>query len=90
MGPEMRGICLLFIINRSTWFEIIHGLLDRMMQLLEVPPAQDKSANGYYLRQGEDQTYFPGRTAEIVAYGQVMFDIIGTSVGVAVGRRSGS
>merc|ERR1712240_295434 len=58
--------------NRSPGFEIIHGLLDRMMQLLEVPPAQDKSANGYYLRQSEDQTYFPGRTAEIVAYGQVV------------------
>ena len=57
--------------NRSPGFEIIHGLLDRMMQLLEVPPVQDKSASGYYLRQGEDPTFFPGRAAEIVAYGQV-------------------
>jgi len=58
--------------NKSPGFEIIHGLLDRMMQLLEVPPVQDKSAGGYYLRQGEDPTYFPGRAAEIVAYGQVV------------------
>merc|ERR1712106_1151418 len=57
--------------NKSPGFEIIHGLLDRLMQLLEVPPVQDKSASGYYLRQGEDPTYFPGRAAEIVAYGQV-------------------
>jgi len=58
--------------NKSPGFEIIHGLLDRLMQLLEVPPVQDKSARGYYLRQGEDPTYFPGRAAEIVAYGQVV------------------
>lgn len=58
--------------NKSPGFEIIHGLLDRLMQLLEVPPVQDKSASGYYLRQGEDPTYFPGRAAEIVAYGQVV------------------
>lgn len=58
--------------NKSPGFEIIHGLLDRLMQLLEVPPVQDKSAGGYYLRQGEDPTYFPGRAAEIVAYGQVV------------------
>jgi len=58
--------------NRTPGFEIIHGLLDRLMQLLEVAPVQDKSVGGYYLRQGEDATFFPGRAAEIVAYGQVV------------------
>jgi len=56
--------------NKSPGFEIIHGLLDRVMQLLEVPNTGDSS--GYQLRQGEDKTYFPGRTAEVVAYGQVV------------------
>merc|ERR1712098_238005 len=58
--------------NKSPGFEIIHGLLDRVMQLLEVPLSTDKSTSGYYLRASEDATYFPGRAAEIVAYGQVI------------------
>jgi len=58
--------------NKSPGFEIIHGLLDRVMQLLEVPLSTDKSSSGYYLRASEDATYFPGRAAEIVAYGQVI------------------
>ena len=79
--------------NKSPGFEIIHGLLDRIMQLLEVPPAkvrgnldriihriltfldisQDQtSTDGYYIRQGADPAYFPGRAADIVAYGQVV------------------
>jgi len=59
--------------NKSPGFEIIHGLLDRIMQLLEVPAAQEQnSSTGYFIRQGEDPSYFPGRAADIVAYGQVV------------------
>lgn len=33
-----------------TYLQVIHGLLDRTMQLLEVPYTEDKtSAHGYYL-----------------------------------------
>lgn len=57
--------------NKSPGFETVHGLLDRVMQLLEVPPVQDKnkSSAGYFIRGVEDPTFFPGRCAEIVAYG---------------------
>lgn len=58
--------------NKTPGFEIIHGLLDRIMQLLEVPLSLDKSSCGYYLRSSDDESYFPGRAAEIVAYGQVI------------------
>jgi len=58
--------------NKSPGFEIIHGLLDRLMQLLEVPPSPAKTSSGYFLRACEDSTYFPGRAAEIVAWGQVV------------------
>ena len=54
----------------SPGFEIIHGLLDRVMQLLEVPNAEDST--GYQLRQGSDPTLFPGRAVDVVAYGQVV------------------
>jgi len=58
--------------NKAPGFEIIHGLLDRIMQLLEVPRSPNKSNTGYFLRSSDDATYFPGRAAEIVAYGQVI------------------
>jgi len=61
--------------NKSPGFEKIHGLLDRIMQLLEVPPAKDQGSDGYYIRQGNDPTFFPGRAADIVAYGQVVGSI---------------
>ncbi|XP_055306492.1 phenylalanine--tRNA ligase beta subunit [Sitodiplosis mosellana] len=48
--------------NKSAGFEIVHGLLDRVMQLLEVPW---KGENGYVLEATEDAAYFPGRCANI-------------------------
>jgi len=58
--------------NKTPGFEIVHGLLDRVMQLLEVPLSESKSGDGYFLRSSDDPTYFSGRAAEIVAYGQVI------------------
>ncbi|KAL4220853.1 hypothetical protein ACF0H5_019120 [Mactra antiquata] len=54
--------------SKSSGFEIIHGLLDRIMQLLEIPPSQDNS--GYKIKAAEDATYFPGRCADIMVHGK--------------------
>uniref|UniRef100_A0A8C5SRZ9 Phenylalanine--tRNA ligase beta subunit n=1 Tax=Laticauda laticaudata TaxID=8630 RepID=A0A8C5SRZ9_LATLA len=61
-----RHLCAIYY-NRNPGFEIIHGLLDRIMQLLEVPPSKE---NGYYIKAAEDSAFFPGRCAEIFAKGQ--------------------
>uniref|UniRef100_A0A8C5SU70 Phenylalanine--tRNA ligase beta subunit n=1 Tax=Laticauda laticaudata TaxID=8630 RepID=A0A8C5SU70_LATLA len=45
-----RHLCAIYY-NRNPGFEIIHGLLDRIMQLLEVPPSKE---NGYYIKAAED------------------------------------
>lgn len=58
--------------NKSPGFEVIHGLLDRVMQLLEIPFSSNKESNGYCLRACEDSTFFPGRCAEIVVDGEVV------------------
>lgn len=55
--------------NKSAGFEIVHGLLDRVMQLLEV---QWKGENGYSLQAVEDSAFFPGRCANIVYRGVVI------------------
>ncbi|XP_055851350.1 phenylalanine--tRNA ligase beta subunit isoform X1 [Episyrphus balteatus] len=49
--------------SKSAGFEVVHGLLDRVMQLLEVPW---KSGEGYYLQASEDSSYFPGRCANVM------------------------
>jgi len=54
--------------NKTAGFEVVHGLLDRIMAMLEVPrlPAGDiKSEHGYYIKEDEDPTFFPGRAATI-------------------------
>lgn len=53
--------------NTSPGFEVIHGLLDRTMQLVQIPMSQE---NGYYIRAIDDPTYFPGRCAEVMVKGQ--------------------
>ncbi|XP_067102292.1 phenylalanine--tRNA ligase beta subunit [Osmerus mordax] len=61
-----RRLCAVYY-NKSPGFEVIHGLLDRVMQLLEVLPGQDQ---GYHIQAADDSTFFPGRCAEIFACGK--------------------
>ncbi|ESO90473.1 hypothetical protein LOTGIDRAFT_217906 [Lottia gigantea] len=57
-----RRLCAIHY-NKSSGFEVIHGLLDRVMKLLEIP--YDKK-DGYYIKACDDSTYFPGRCADIM------------------------
>ncbi|EFN85934.1 phenylalanine--tRNA ligase beta subunit [Harpegnathos saltator] len=66
-----RRLCAVYA-NKSAGFEIIHGLIDRMMTVLEVPWSTNKDENGYYLRAANDPAYFPQRCAEIVCYGEII------------------
>ena len=36
--------------GKNPGFESVHGLLDRIMQLLEVPPVPSGGVEGYYLK----------------------------------------
>ncbi|KAI5450987.1 phenylalanine--tRNA ligase subunit beta [Naganishia albida] len=58
--------------DKKGGFEVVHGLLDRVMQMLEVPfigslspEAFAKASYGYYIREAQDEMYFPGRAATI-------------------------
>lgn len=44
-----RHLCAIYC-NKSDGFELIHGLLDRILQILEVPWNDNETKNGYYLR----------------------------------------
>ncbi|XP_023015734.1 phenylalanine--tRNA ligase beta subunit [Leptinotarsa decemlineata] len=63
-----RRICAVNC-NRTAGFEIVHGLLDKIMLLLEVSWSRKKDSVGYYLKAANDPAYFPGRCAEIICHG---------------------
>lgn len=51
--------------NKQAGFEIVHGVLDRMMQVLNVP-----WKTGYVLKHKDDATFMPGRCADVIANGK--------------------
>ncbi|KAJ8523421.1 hypothetical protein ONZ45_g133 [Pleurotus djamor] len=54
--------------NKTAGFEIIQGMLDRAMKMLEVPrisSTDSKALTGYYIKESDDPMYFPGRAATI-------------------------
>uniref|UniRef100_A0A5F9C7D2 Phenylalanine--tRNA ligase beta subunit n=1 Tax=Oryctolagus cuniculus TaxID=9986 RepID=A0A5F9C7D2_RABIT len=66
-AKNYRHLCAVYY-NKNPGFEIIHGLLDRVMQLLAVPSGEDKG--GYVIKASAGSAFFPGRCAEIFARGQ--------------------
>lgn len=64
-AKNQRNLCAINY-NKTSQFEIVAGLLDRVMQLLEVPPSKE---TGYYLRPCEDSTFFSGRCADVMVRG---------------------
>ncbi|KIJ56702.1 hypothetical protein M422DRAFT_22863 [Sphaerobolus stellatus SS14] len=69
--------------NKTAGFEVVHGLLNRIMDMLEVPriPLGDKKLpTGYYISESDDPTFFPGRAANIYyrAPDSAKDEIIGT------------
>lgn len=62
-----RRLCAVHY-SKKPGFEIIHGLLDRIMQLFDVPIANGNS-KGYCIKPYNYSTFFPGRCAEIIYNG---------------------
>ncbi|ESO08762.1 hypothetical protein HELRODRAFT_109800 [Helobdella robusta] len=53
-----RRLCIVYC-NKVPGFEVVHGLLDRVMQLLGVKDSE------YMIVPSDDETFFPGRCAEV-------------------------
>ncbi|KAI9506831.1 beta subunit of phenylalanyl-tRNA synthetase [Coemansia spiralis] len=65
---NQRHACALFS-SRSAQFEVVQGLLDTIMQALDVP--QSRSGHGYYLSESDIPTYLPGRSASVMTIGEI-------------------
>ncbi|KAI9486841.1 MAG: beta subunit of phenylalanyl-tRNA synthetase [Benjaminiella poitrasii] len=61
-----RHLCATYT-SKTSGFEIIHGLLDRIMTMLSTPriTVNDKDQLGYWIEEAIDSTFFPGRSAFI-------------------------
>ncbi|KAJ4481665.1 phenylalanyl-tRNA synthetase subunit beta [Lentinula edodes] len=54
--------------NKTAGFEIVHGVFDRAMKMLEIPRISSSDSNaetGYYMKETSDPMFFPGRAATI-------------------------
>ncbi|CAF3878683.1 unnamed protein product [Rotaria sp. Silwood2] len=76
-SPNESRLCAIYY-NRTPGFEIIHGLLDRIMTLVKVSYNENKTNDiSYHLNnQCEDSTFFPSRHAEIIVR-EKNFGVIG-------------
>ncbi|CDH55733.1 phenylalanyl-trna beta subunit [Lichtheimia corymbifera JMRC:FSU:9682] len=60
-----RHVCAAYM-SKTSGFEVIHGLLNRLMEMLNTHlVAKDGNALGYWIQESENPTYFPGRSADI-------------------------
>ncbi|CAO0800415.1 unnamed protein product [Mucor circinelloides] len=61
-----RHLCATYT-SKTSGFEIIHGLLDRVMTMLSTSRIHknDTTELGYWIEEAVDSTYFPGRSAYI-------------------------
>ncbi|CAG2164938.1 unnamed protein product [Oppiella nova] len=58
--------------NKTPGFEIIHGLLDRILHVLEIPFSANKKGVGYFIRAANDPRFLSGRCAEVVVNDKVV------------------
>ncbi|KAI8099700.1 beta subunit of phenylalanyl-tRNA synthetase [Halteromyces radiatus] len=60
-----RHVCATYSAKTSG-FEVIHGLFERMMTMLHASKVnKDSKELGYWIQEAENGTYFPGRCADI-------------------------
>jgi len=63
-----RHVCVLYS-NRDSGFELVHGVLDRLMTVLDIPQSALK---GYSIKPSAHPTFFPGRQADLLYRGRVI------------------
>ncbi|KAI8849468.1 hypothetical protein BC829DRAFT_391341 [Chytridium lagenaria] len=73
---NQRHVAIVYSNLKGSGFELIHGMLDRVMAMLNVPLVRIDAAGGYYIKESENPTFFPGRRADIY-YNQKLIGAFG-------------
>ncbi|KAJ3298168.1 hypothetical protein HK104_011089 [Borealophlyctis nickersoniae] len=68
---NQRNLCAMYS-NTTSGLEGVHGLLDRLMTKLSVPLVKVGESKGYYIKESENPTFFPGRRADVYFNNEVV------------------
>lgn len=68
-AANQRRLAALYC-NSNSGFEIIHGLVDRIMEVVGGPFVTVGDDSGYYIRPSHEPEFFPGRQASIIFKGK--------------------
>mmetsp|Transcript_1844 Transcript_1844/g.2374 ORF Transcript_1844/g.2374 Transcript_1844/m.2374 type:complete len:602 (-) Transcript_1844:48-1853(-) len=70
VGARNERRLVAVVCDKASAFEVVHGLLDRVMLMLRVAWSGAKDNNNtkhtYYLQPGEDPAFFPGMCANVI------------------------
>ena len=55
--------------NKHSGIEEIRGMVDRLMQVLNIKKAANENGPGFEIRDTQNSTFFPGRRADIIFNG---------------------
>lgn len=67
-AKNQRHLAALYC-NANSGFEVIHGLVDRVMQVVGIGPVALGDNSGYYIQPSKEPEFFPGRQASIFCKG---------------------
>ncbi|KAH9449778.1 hypothetical protein Pst134EA_019678 [Puccinia striiformis f. sp. tritici] len=72
-AKNLRRLAAVYVGKKSAGFEVVHGLLDRVMAMLEIGWSEDGSSNSlsskrgqYRIEESNHPTFFDGRSAKII------------------------
>ncbi|XP_077222376.1 tRNA synthetase beta subunit family protein [Tasmannia lanceolata] len=70
VGAVNRRQLAALYCNANSGFEVIHGLVDRIMEVVGIPFVPIGDNTGYYIRPSQEPEFFPGRQASIIFKGK--------------------
>ncbi|ERN15392.1 phenylalanine--tRNA ligase beta subunit, cytoplasmic [Amborella trichopoda] len=70
VGAANRRQLAALYCNANSGFEVIHGLVDRIMEVLGIPFVPVGDDTGYYIKPSHEPEFFPGRQAVILYRGK--------------------
>ncbi|XP_058067628.1 phenylalanine--tRNA ligase beta subunit, cytoplasmic [Magnolia sinica] len=70
VGATNRRQLAALYCNSKSGFEVIHGLVDRIMEVVGIPFVPVGDSTGYYIRPSHEPEFFPGRQASIIFKGK--------------------
>ncbi|GFZ07659.1 tRNA synthetase beta subunit family protein [Actinidia rufa] len=70
VGASNRRQLAALYCGANSGFELIHGLVDRVMEVIGTPFAQPGDNTGYYIERANEPEFLPGRQASIIYKGK--------------------